>query len=343
MRKISVIVPCYNVEPYLNRLFDSLEAQTFGIDNLEIICLDDKSTDNTLKKLEDWEKNHSDNVCIVALPDNGRQGRARNIGLQYASCEWIAFIDADDWIEKDYFQLLYERAKQGIYDVVACDMGRDTSTELVYFENRASKLQGGEWKVEGEAERKDFYHTQAMKYIAYCKLIRRKLLVEHEISFTEGLTYEDTYWGPLLNMYAGCVYTIPMKLYHYFVNTESTVLRRDSDHHLDLLTNQELLWQEYIRRGFMEKYKEEIEFEYVYSCALAFWKIIVFRYEQPSYSKYRLLCANVQVHIPEIESNKYIRNGELTEFYYLMLKSLLYPLSKEEFEVYVKQIKKIGL
>jgi cellulose synthase/poly-beta-1,6-N-acetylglucosamine synthase-like glycosyltransferase len=74
MRKISVIVPCYNVEPYLNRLFDSLEAQTFGIDNLEIICLDDKSTDNTLKKLEDWEKNHSDNVCIVALPDNGGKG-----------------------------------------------------------------------------------------------------------------------------------------------------------------------------------------------------------------------------------------------------------------------------
>ena len=94
---ISVIIPCYNVEKYIDRCLTSLERQTVGMNSLEIICLDDKSADGTLDKLHEWEKKYPDNICIVELPDNGRQGRARNIGLEYATCEWVAFIDSDDW------------------------------------------------------------------------------------------------------------------------------------------------------------------------------------------------------------------------------------------------------
>lgn len=343
MKKISVIIPCYNAEKPIDRLFASIEAQTFGMDNLEIICLDDKSTDDTLNTLKKWESRYSENVCIVALSDNGRQGRARNIGLEYASCEWVAFLDADDWIERDYFELLYSKASSEKYDVVACDMGRDTSEELSYFTDRSSKFKEGEIKADSVAARKEFFHTQALKYTACCRLIRKDLLIKNSIYFTEGVTYEDTFWGPLFNLYATCAYIIPLKLYHYYVNNSSTVLAKESDHHLDLLTNQELLWQEYIDRGFMETMPEELEFEYVYSCALAFWKVIVYRYQEPSYSKYRLLCANIRSHIPRIESNKYVRQGELSEFYLLMLKSLLTPLSREQFKAFAGQIKTIGL
>lgn len=343
MSEISVIIPCYNVEKYLNRLFESLEAQTFGIENLEIICLDDKSTDNTLEALKKWEARYTENICIVELTENGRQGKARNIGLEYASCEWVSFLDADDWIEKDYFELLYSKASGGRYDVVACDMGRDPSNELIYFSDRKSDFKEGEIRADNIEKRKNFFHIQALRYTACCRLIRKDLLTGNSIYFPEGITYEDTFWGPLLNLYVTSAYIIPLKLYHYYVNTSSTVLAKESDHHLDLLTNQELLWQEYISRGFMETMPEELEFEYVYSCALAFWKVIVFRYQEPSYTKYRLLCANIQSHIPEIEANKYVKNGELSEFYQLMLKSLLIPLNKEPFEVFALQIKTIGL
>lgn len=343
MKKISVIIPCYNVEQYLDRLFESIEDQTFGIEKLEIICLDDKSTDHTLDKLQEWEQKYAENVCIVALSENGRQGKARNIGLEYTSCEWIAFLDADDWIEKDYFEIMYEKARSGNYDVVACDFGRDRAQDLSYFEDRSSNLRDGEFRAKNSSQRKLFFHNQVLKYTAWAKLIRKDLLVNQAIYFSEGITYEDTFWGALLNLYVTNVCIIPIKLYHYYVNEFSTVLTVDSDHHLDLLTNQELLWFEFKKRGLMETFGEEIEFEYVYSCALAFWKVIVFRYQEPSYSKYRLLCANIQTHIPQIESNKYIRRGELSEFYLLMLKSLLYPLSKEQFQVFALQVKKIGL
>jgi glycosyltransferase involved in cell wall biosynthesis len=343
MQKISVIIPCYNVEKTIDRLFLSIEAQTFGMDNLEIICVDDKSTDNTLNILEEWESKYNDIVCIVALSENGRQGKARNIGLEYASCEWVTFLDADDWIEKDYFELLYSKAVTGKYDVVACDMGRDSSEGLSYFSDRRSNLIEGEIKADSETERKSFFHTQALKYTACCRLIRKDLLINNRIYFTEGVTYEDTFWGPLLNLYVTSAYIFSIKLYHYYVNNSSTVLVMDSDHHLDLMTNQELLWQEYKKRGFMEVMREELEFEYVYSYALAFWKVIVLRYQEPSYSKYRLLCANIKSHIPEIESNKYVKHGELSELYLLMLRSLLIPLNKEQFNRFSKQIKRIGL
>lgn len=83
MNKISIIIPCYNVEKYIDRCLESIEKQTIGIETLEIICLDDKSVDGTLDKLHEWEKRYPDNIVVVELPDNGRQGCARNIGLSY--------------------------------------------------------------------------------------------------------------------------------------------------------------------------------------------------------------------------------------------------------------------
>ena len=107
MAEISVIIPCYNVESYIDRCLTSITSQTIDLSLLEIICIDDASTDNTWSKLQAWETTYPENIMIIHCDENGRQGTARNIGLQYASAPWIAYIDSDDWIELDYFEKLY--------------------------------------------------------------------------------------------------------------------------------------------------------------------------------------------------------------------------------------------
>ena len=82
---ISIIVPCYNVELYIDRCFASLAAQTIGLDKLEIILVDDCSTDHTWEKLTAIEASYPESVMIIHSDENGHLGRARNIGMEYAT------------------------------------------------------------------------------------------------------------------------------------------------------------------------------------------------------------------------------------------------------------------
>ena len=122
---ISIVIPCYNVEKYIDRCLESILEQTIGVTNLEVICVDDCSTDATLDRLKIWESKFPDNIMVISYEKNIRQGGARNIGLQYCSSAYIGFIDGDDWIEADMYRNLYERMSCGNYDLVSCKYIRD--------------------------------------------------------------------------------------------------------------------------------------------------------------------------------------------------------------------------
>ena len=99
MKKVSVIVPCYNAAEYLDRCMEHLLKQTIGTENMEIILIDDASTDDgaTLGLLTAYEEKYPDTILVIALEENMRQGGARNIGISYAGGEYLVFCDADDW------------------------------------------------------------------------------------------------------------------------------------------------------------------------------------------------------------------------------------------------------
>ena len=107
MKKISVIIPCYNIAPWIDRCMASIAVQTIGLDDLEVICIDDASTDGTWEHLQRWERKFPDHILLIRQDVNRRQGAARNLGLQYASAPYIAFVDGDDQLEPDYFEQLY--------------------------------------------------------------------------------------------------------------------------------------------------------------------------------------------------------------------------------------------
>lgn len=111
--KVSVIVPIYNVEKYLAKCLNSLINQT--LKEIEIICVNDGSTDNSLKILENFEKNDS-RIKVVSQQNMGLSG-ARNTGLNIATGEYIGFVDSDDWVDLEFFEKLYNVAKENSADI----------------------------------------------------------------------------------------------------------------------------------------------------------------------------------------------------------------------------------
>lgn len=117
MPKVSVIIPVYNVAPYLKRCLDSVVNQT--LKDIEIICVNDGSTDGSIEILKEYALN-DDRIKIIDLPQNEGVSIARNKGLEKACGEFIGFIDSDDYIDLNYYEELYKKAKETNVDIVKC-------------------------------------------------------------------------------------------------------------------------------------------------------------------------------------------------------------------------------
>lgn len=120
---ISVIVPIYNVEKYLDRCVQSLVNQTYK--NLEIILVDDGSPDNCPAMCDEYAK--KDSRIKVIHKANGGLGFARNSGLDAATGKYFAFIDSDDYVDLDYYEILYKSISSGDYDVALCGMSSENN------------------------------------------------------------------------------------------------------------------------------------------------------------------------------------------------------------------------
>lgn len=343
MKKISVIIPCYNVERYIDRCLETVVRQTIGMENIEIICVDDCSTDGTYQKLLDWEEKYPENFIVVASEQNGRQGQARNIGLTYASTDWIAFLDSDDWIDLDYLEAMYAFAKTGKYEVVCCSHVRDSSKQANFTPVESKEYPHREILIDTEEKRKQLILNPVFGYSAWKKLIYKPLLVEHEILFPVNVTYEDAFWGSIFHLYVKTGVLLDAPLYHYFINEQSTVLKTNLMHHLDCITVQDMLWEEWKKRGFLDKYPEELQMEHIYSAFLPGIKMLILRFEEPNYNGYLLLRHLSLKKIPDYEKNPYIQKGILKEEHRLALVALKNQLNKKQFLEFAEQLKKIGI
>lgn len=343
MAKVSVVIPCYNVETLIDRCLQSLQEQTIGIDNLEVICVDDCSTDNTFSHLLEWEKKYPDRISLIKLEQNGRQGRARNIGLSYATADWICFVDSDDWVEPSYVEKLYNRAVTDNYDIVDCKVVRDFSNNLTYFEGeKRTGNPDADLLIDTVDKRKVCIVNPPWSLCAYGKIIRKSFLSENNIYFPENLAYEDGYWGSILTMCVKKVFIVEEYLYHYYVNNESTVLK-GGEHHWDFLTVQTILWKEWEERGYLCVYFDELVMDHIYTAYLQGIKTAILRFERPNYSYYLLIRELVSGRIGDYRQNKYIKSGILSELYELMMTALDVCLSKADFYEFSENIKKIGI
>lgn len=135
--KVSVIIPVYKVENYISRCIKSLQAQT--LTELEFIFIDDCGGDNSIPIIEEYAKN-DDRIKILCNEANIGAGKSRNRGIDAATGEFIAFVDGDDWIDDNFYEVLYNRAKEGNYDIVKGRRIQSTYMEDGRIKHRDSRV-----------------------------------------------------------------------------------------------------------------------------------------------------------------------------------------------------------
>ncbi len=126
--KISVIVPVYNDEKYLNRCVDSVINQTIGFENIELILIDDKSTDNTRNIMKDYENNYNNINCIYSNENHGT-GVSRNIALSYATGKYIMFLDNDDYYKSNFCEIMYNEIEGTDFNIVGSKFNYEPTNE----------------------------------------------------------------------------------------------------------------------------------------------------------------------------------------------------------------------
>lgn len=182
---ISVIVPIYKVEKYLDRCVQSIVDQTYR--NLEIILVDDGSPDNCPTMCDAWAE--KDSRIKVIHKKNGGLSDARNAGMEVATGQLMGFIDSDDYIAPEMYQLLYERMKADDSDIAACGV------EMVFEDGTPSRpLTGaGDYVLDTLQAMEAIIQENYLKQPVWYKLYRTKLV--RDILFPVGKYHEDVYWS----------------------------------------------------------------------------------------------------------------------------------------------------
>ncbi len=202
---ISVIVPVYNTAPWLRKCLDSICGQTYQ--NLEILCVNDGSTDESAEILAEYAA--KDSRIKVFTQENAGLSAARNTGLEHATGEWVTGVDSDDWIELDAYELAIQHTHRGI-DLVC--FGAYIDGDL---SGKLRTIVEEYYTIKQEERVSLMSRVLDVNVSFWNKLWRRTVIEENKIRFPRGLWYEDAAFFYCMAAFAGDVYFITRPLYHY--------------------------------------------------------------------------------------------------------------------------------
>lgn len=277
MKKITIITTTYNSSNYIDICMEHLLHQTLGLNNMEIILVDDASTDNgeTLSKLKKYEEKYPDNIILICNDTNMKPGGCRNLALQYASGEYIAYCDADDWVSLDAYEILYNIGKYYDCDVVEFQHTRTNIYDGICTHEYPSPsynpnfniddYPGTLYTISSENERAAFILPSDSSVIACDKIYNREFLQKNNIVFQENTFYEEPPFSHMVRLCATNYFVLPLPLYYYYNHTDSSS-HTFSSRRLDM----SIAYDTYIsltkKYGFYERYQAEIDFIYWNGC-----------------------------------------------------------------------------
>ncbi len=289
MIKVSVIVPVYNTAKYLERSLDTLLNQTLS--DIEIICVNDGSTDNSLEILEKISKSAPSPKLKIVTTKNQGLSCARNTGMKIAQGEYIGFVDSDDWVDTDFFEKLYNAAKKYDCDIACADFIRQ------HPQKQKIRLNITEEKVFTTPEDKYLACKTYREGCVWNKIYKTEFLKKINLEFIPGMYYEDRDFTARSLYFADKLVTVPGTYYYYFVNPKSIVKKGGNklqDEHyilarrqvLDFIKEKNINVPDGLYRAEKSRFKifgktlfsirESINTEYV----LLFGKINIFRYKK---------------------------------------------------------------
>lgn len=319
MKKVSVVVPCYNASQYLDKCITQLLIQTIGLEQMEIILVDDASSDGgkTWELIMDYEQRFPDAIMAVSLEHNMRQGGARNAGISYASGEYLIFCDADDWLLEEALEHCYCAAKRHDADVVefrAVDV-TDRDAAVKAGNGEGSRL----IELDTEQRKRNFLLSIDETYTlsSQKKLYRTSMIRENHIFFAEHLICEEPSFVVPVRLYEKRHYFLDECLYVIYLSQGSTVRSEWGEHKCDHGKVWLQLAMDLEQKGLLRKYYPELE------CLFFYWELGlgIIMLAQHGYDLTRDL---LQVHVnmllrffPSVGNNTYIRGqrgNEWTDF-----------------------------
>lgn len=208
MSKLAVIVPIYNVEPYIEQCINSLTTQTMR--DIEIICVDDRGTDKSMEIVKRLAKT-DERIKVIHNKQNSGLSESRNNGVRACDAEYIMFCDSDDWFANDMCEKMYNAITADGADIAIC------GTEVIY-EADFDKKSGDDNYFAVRHNGTINNDPEIMRWYAVCawnKIYKRAIMTEHDVWFPKGLKYEDEFFFPAYLNWVDKVAFVPEKLYKY--------------------------------------------------------------------------------------------------------------------------------
>jgi len=214
--KVSVIVPIYKVEKYLNRCLDSIVKQTYI--NLEIILVDDGSPDNCGTIAESYAK--LDSRIIVIHKKNGGLSDARNVGMQYATGDFSIFVDSDDWLENNMVETMVNISLKYKADVIQSAFYYAYKDYLL-FDNRYYQKDSHPVVLDNQSLMYELLINERVKNFAWGKLYKTEII--RDIPFKNGVLFEDVFWAHQVMQRVNTYVIVHYPFYYYFQRNDSIV------------------------------------------------------------------------------------------------------------------------
>ena len=290
--EITVIVPVYNVERYLDQCLDSLQRQTYP--NLQVLIVNDGSTDRSPQIAWQRVQQRPDRFCLLQKP-NGGLSDARNFAIPYATGEWIGFLDSDDYADPDYYEKMAEQMAKGM-DVVVSDI------EYFYEDGRQPwRMQGLNPHAFSSVQRQAFLSPM----FAWNKLYRASLFTEQGFRYPTGTWYEDIpVTMPIFALSSHIGYQ-KEALIHYRQRPGSIMSETASQRLKEIFPVMQQVRDQFHQMGIEQKYAQELEYLHIDSLRLV--RDVPFLRSPLSRELYAMSQQVMREHYPHWHRNPYLR------------------------------------
>ena len=300
MPKVSVIVPFYNVENYIEKCLETLVNQT--LKDIEIILVNDGSKDRSIDIVNKFLKQYPEKIVYLEK-ENGGLSDARNFGIPHAKGEYIAFLDSDDYVEKDMYENMYELAKKEDSDMVECD----------FYWEYPDKLKKDEGIIyHGKKEM-----IEKVRVVAWNKLIKKEILEKSDVKFAKGLRYEDVEFTYKLVPYIEKVSFLKKPCVHY-VQREGSISNKQNERNKEIFDVLDNVINYYKEKNIYDTYKDELEYVYVrYAFCSSLLRIVKIKDEDIQQRLLDLTWDNVNTKFPNWKNNPILKNNKSLKNLYL--------------------------
>ena len=298
MIKVSIIVPFYNVENYIEKCLQSLVNQT--LEDIEILLVNDGSQDSSKTIAKQFVEKYP-NKIIYLEKENGGLSDARNYAIPHAKGEYIAFLDSDDYVEINMYEEMYNKAKKEDLDYVECDF-------LWEYPDKTLESKGKQYSNKKEM----FIHTRV---VAWNKLIKREIVQDNHLEFPKGYRYEDVEFFykllPFIHHYG-----IVQKSFIHYVQRENSISNVQNTRTKEIIDVLEHVIEYYKTNNLFDEYKEEMEYTYArYILCSSMLRMVMIEDKKKRKEIIQFAWKSLNTQFPNWKKNTYLKDKGLKNLY----------------------------